>query len=338
MMIASAVLVPRARAAEAEQGSIFAVTEENDLFGSLFLGNHTDRHYTQGLKFTWLGADDEVPRWASDVSETLPRWAMNIDAQNLGYVFGQNIYTPTDLHSNALIRTDRPYGGWLYGGMYLQRRGQTGAAEIPVLENFELDAGMTGRPSLAEAAQVNFHQWFVRWDIPHGWSHQIGFEPGLLLKYERLWSLSPNDQTARYFDLVPHAGVKAGNIETSGNLGGTLRLGWNLPDDFGVQIIDSAASMGGGITAAPQPFAFYIFGGAEGRAVGQNIFLDGNTLRNSASVERIPWVVDFSQGFALRLFRHIELSYTRVVRTHEFVGQRGNDIFGSFDAKAMFDF
>jgi lipid A 3-O-deacylase len=337
-VVASAQLAPRARAATERQGPALAITEENDDFATLLLGKHTDRHYTQGLKFTYLSGDDDRPQWVANMSRTLPRLAIDVGAQNLGCVFGQSMYTPTDLRSNALIRTDRPYAGWLYAGMFLQRRGAAGAAEIPALEDFEIDVGITGLPSLAEAAQVNYHEWFDRNDIPRGWSHQIGTEPGLLLKYERLWRLSPNHQTARYIDLIPHAGAKVGNIEISGNLGATLRGGWNLPDDFGVQPIDSAASPGGGLTPNSPPFAWYLFGGVEGRAVGQNVFLDGNTFRKSPSVERIPWVADFSSGFALHLFRHVELSYTRVIRTHEFVGQHDLDVFGSVGVKAMFPF
>jgi hypothetical protein len=337
-VMTSAGLAPTARATEERQGPIFAVTEENDDFATLFLGNHTDRHYTQGLKLTYLGGDDDLPHWATNMSEALPRVAIDVDARNLGYVFGQNMYTPADLTNSAPIKTDRPYGGWLYGGMYLQRRGYTGTAEIPVQEDFEMDLGITGPPSLAEAIQRNFHELFDPGEIPRGWGHQIKTEPGLLLKYERLWRLSPNDQSAHYVDLIPHAGAKVGNIEISGDLGATLRAGWNLPDDFGVQIIDSPASEGGGITPTSPAFAWYLFGGVDGRAVGHNIFLDGNTFRNSASVDRVPWVADFSSGFAFRLFRHFELSYTRVVRTHEFVGQQRADIFGSFDAKAMFQF
>ncbi|HTS18881.1 MAG TPA: lipid A deacylase LpxR family protein [Verrucomicrobiae bacterium] len=336
--IAAAIMAIRSLAVEVGQGPIFALTEENDLFGTLLAGNNTDRHYTQGLKLTYRGADNDLPQWAGHASEGLPRVALDLEAQNLGYVFGQNIYTPEDLHTNGLIRTDRPYGGWLYVGMYLQRRGLTGADGIPVMEDFEIDAGVTGPPSLAETAQKNFHEWFITNDIPRGWDNQIKTEPGLLLKYERLWRLSPNDQTARYVDVIPHAGVKVGNIEISGDLGTILRAGWNLPDDFGVPIIDSASSDGGGITPNSPPFAWYLFAGVDGRAVGQNIFLDGNTLRNSASVDRVPWVADFSSGFAVRLFRHFQLAFTRVVRTHEFVGQQHDDIFGSFDAKAMFRF
>ena len=68
-----------------------------------------------------------MPGWAAAVSEALPRWAIRTNAQNLGYVFGQNMYTPQNLLTNGLIKTDRPYAGWLYGGVYLQRRGQEAA-------------------------------------------------------------------------------------------------------------------------------------------------------------------------------------------------------------------
>lgn len=323
---------------EDRNGPIFVVTEENDLFSNPFTADHTDRHYTQGLKFTYLSGDDDLPQWAAKVSDALPALGLRVSAQNLGYVFGQNMYTPANLHATMLITNDRPYAGWLYGGVYVQRRGETGNLGIPVEENFEIDLGLTGPGSLAGTIQVAFHREFFSPDIPRGWNNQLAGEPGLLLKYERLWRLSPNRWTARYVDLIPHVGAEVGNIEISGNLGGTLRVGMNLPDDFGVQIIDSPASAGGGITSASQPFAFYAFGSVDGRAVGHNLFLDGNTFRGGPSVERNPWVADLSCGAAVRLFRHVEVSYTRVARTTEFVGQHSYDIFGSVEAKAMFRF
>ena len=159
------------------------------------------------------------------VSRALPPLWIKTSAQNVGYVFGQNIYTPQDIQTNALIKTDRPYGG-----MFLQRRGETGEARIPVLESFEVDSGVTGPDSLAAATQVNFHHWFLASDVPRGWSNQLANEPGLLLKYERLRRLSPNEETARYVDLIPHAGAEVGNVAIFGDLGATLRVGVNLPD------------------------------------------------------------------------------------------------------------
>ena len=336
--MASVMLVPSGSAQDDRQGPIFAATEENDIFSNPFTADHTDRHYTQGLKFTYLGGDDDLPRWAVKTSDHLPLFGIDRSAQNLGYVFGQNMYTPQNLLTNGLIKTDRPYAGWLYGGVYLQRRGTTDTAGIPVQEDFEVDLGVTGHASLAGTMQSSFHGIFDRTQIPKGWNNQVPAEPGLLLKYARLWRLSLNHQSAHYFDLIPHVGVDLGNIQISGNMGGTARLGVNLPDDFGVQIIDSAASADGGITSRSPLFTLYAFGGADGRAVGHNLFLDGSTFRGGPSVERIPWVADLSWGVALGLFRHLEVSYTRVVRTREFVRQHDPDVFGSLEAKAMFWF
>jgi lipid A 3-O-deacylase len=325
-------------AEEEKQGPIFVVTEENDLFSNPFTADHTDRHYTEGLKLTYLGGDDEVPRWASKVAYALPTVGIDVGARNFGYAFGQNLYTPGDLLASAPITTDRPYGGWLYFGAILQRRGVTGNTQIPVIENFEVDLGMTGKASLAEATQENFHRWFFDLDMPRGWHNQLANEPGLLLKYQRLWRLSLNEQTARYLDFIPHVGGDLGNVAIFANLGATLRVGYNLPRDFGVQINDSPASANGGMTSHSAPFGFYLFGGVDGRAVAHNLFLDGNSFRSSASVERMPWVADLICGGAIQIARHFEVSYARVTRTLEFVGQKNADIFGSIRAKAEFRF
>jgi hypothetical protein len=325
-------------AADEKQGPIFVGTEENDLFAGGLFGRHTDRHYTQGLKFLYLGGDDEVPRPAKAVADVIPGWGINVKAEKFGYDFGQNIYTPEDITSRSLITTDRPFAGWLYGGLVLQRLGEVGDARVPVMENFEINLGITGQPSLAEAIQENFHRWAYHMDIPKGWHNQLATEPGLLLKYQRLWRLSLNKELAKYVDLIPHIGGEVGNIEDFGNAGGTFRIGYNLPDDFGAQLNDSPASASGGMTARTPRLSFYGFAGVDGRYVAHNLFLDGNSFRSSPSVERNPWVADLMLGGAIRVCRHFEVSYMRVVRTTEFVGQNDGDRFGSITGKVMFGF
>ena len=325
-------------AEEEKQGPIFAITEENDLYSSPFSADHQDRHYTQGLKLTYLGGDDEMPGWAGKVADVLPRWGIDVSIRNFGYAFGQNMYTPENLRTNALDTHDRPYSGWLYFGAILQRRGVVGDSKIPVMENFEVDLGMTGKASLAETLQENFHRLFDPIQIPKGWHNQLANEPGLLLKYQRLWRLSLDDRTARYVDFIPHAGGELGNVEIFANCGAILRVGYNLPRDFGIQINDSPAAANGGMTPHSAPFGFYVFGGVDGRYVTQNLFLDGNSFRSSPNVERMPWVADLICGGAIQITRHIEVSYTRVTRTLEFAGQENADIFGSLTAKAEFTF
>jgi hypothetical protein len=52
LVLASTVLSPNTQAEEESQGPVSAITEENDLFSNPLTADHTDRHYTQGVKLT----------------------------------------------------------------------------------------------------------------------------------------------------------------------------------------------------------------------------------------------------------------------------------------------
>ena len=317
------------------QDPVFAVTEENDSYGSP-PGPHQDRHYTQGLKFSYLAGDNAFTNATGALSAAIPTFAIDPTAADLGFVFGQNIYTPTDLRLKTPNPHDRPYAGWLYGGVFLQRRGMT-ADSIPVLESLETDLGIVGPGSLAGTMQRSFHH-LRHLHIPQGWEHQLKTEPGLELKYARLWRLTASPESARYCDFIPYIGGNVGNILVAGNIGATARFGWNLPEDFGVPIIDSPYSVNGGLTKDADEFSAYSFVRMEGRAVAHNLFLDGNSFRDGPHVDKEPLVGDLSLGLAVHLFRHIEFSYTHVVRTAEFVHQMNKDQFGSLTLKALFSF
>lgn len=83
---------------------------------------------------------------------------------------------------------------------------------------------------------------------------------------------------------------------------------------------------------APMPispgFGWYVFAGAGGRAVARDIFLDGNTCRDSRSVDREVLVGDLEVGGAV-FWRNVRLSYTFVHRTEEFKTQAEPQQFGS---------
>ena len=329
-----AVAASRA-AVDEPQGAVFAITEENDSLVNTF-GPHQDRHYTQGLKFAYLGGDNDFSNATAAISAVLPTFAIDPTASDLGFVFGQNIYTPMNMQLKNPDPLDRPYAGWLYGGAFLQRRGLT-AGSVPTLENFGVNVGIVGPESLGGTMQTWFHDTF-HFDVPKGWHHQLHTEPGLDLKYARLWRLSMSPESAHYCDLIPYVGGSAGNILVAGNVGATVRAGWDLPNDFGIPINDSAYSVNGGLTTNAPAFSAYGFGRAEGRAVGHNIFLDGNSFQDGPHVNKEPLVADLSFGLSARLFRHVELSYMRVIRTCEFVHQPNRDTFGSITAKVMFSF
>lgn len=323
-------------AAVAEQTGFISVTEENDLFGGLF-GVQQNRHYTQGLKVTAFGGDDFMANYTNAVNHRLPAVGIEPVAADFGLVLvGQNIYTPENLRTAAPIKTDRPYAGWLYGGLVYQRRGEL-TPQLAVMENFEVNLGVVGPDSLAEQAQTTAHRWLGE-DVPNGWHNQIHNEPGLELKYLRSWRYAFTPESARYIDLIGRIGGECGNVFDSVTGGGLMRVGYNLPSDFGQAIIDSPGSVNGGSTrGAPWSF-IYLFGGVDGHAIGRDITLDGNTFEHSASIPKNDIVGDLSWGAAIRIFAHFEVTYTHVTRTQEFHGQRGDDNFGSFTFKGTFAF
>ena len=289
----------------------------------------TDQYYTQGFKLAYLHTDNHVPDWVKNLSETIPALGYAVHANRIGLQAGQDIYTPSDINSANLLPHDRPYAGWLYAGFIFQRLGLT-SSQRPVLENLQLNLGVIGPESLAEEAQAWAHN-----NDPQGWTHQLKTEPGVALQYQRSWLFSPSAyDRARYLDFIPYTGLSLGNVDTSFRAGGIIRLGVNLPDDFGQQTIHSLTTTGGGWsgTRRAERSGFYVYVRAEGRAVGYSTFLNGNLWRDSNSVTPEPLVGEFAGGIALVLPR-FEVTISGVYTTPEFTTQPEYHAYGSLGLK-----
>ncbi len=299
---------------------------ENDI------ASGTDEHYTNGFKLSWLSSDlvdwGQIG-WRKTFVELLPFVNRRDGQKNIGLALGQNIYTPRNTRLVVPDAADRPYGGWLYGELAFVSK--TGA----VSDTVAIQAGLIGPHSLAEDAQRIVHKWA---DIatPRGWDYQLRDEIGVNLVYERRWRLYGRALVQFLgVDLVPHAGASLGNVQTYANAGGTVRVGLNLPSDFGVQLA-RPGSVGGTPTddldprvALDRNFSVFLFGAVDGRAIARDIFLDGNTFRSSRSVTKESFVADFSAGVGAIAGRW-QLTYTQVWRTREFTSQRSNyNNFGS---------
>lgn len=305
--------------AQAVQGPVFTFIEENDLVVD------ADRHYTQGIRLSYLHSDNVFPFGVTNVYSALPQISFQNEIGKFGYAIGQNIYTPGDVDTPERLPHDRPYAGWLYFGLVLQRRGVS-CADHPTQEDFELDLGVIGPWALAKETQVWVHE-----NSPRGWHHQLGNEPGLRLRYQRSVRFRGFTLDSFQGEALPHAGFSLGNVETSARLGATLRVGFHLPDDYGLQTIDSLATAGSGRRQdglSPSRWSVYAFSGAEARVVAYNVFLDGNLFHQSGSVDKEIFVADFKAGLAVA-YRALEIGYTQVWRTHEFRTQEEQDLFGA---------
>ncbi len=244
---------------------------------------------------------------------------------SVGLRLGQSFYTPEDIDDPNLRPLDRPYAAWLYVGAVANW------LRPEHMRTLQLDVGTVGPNAFGEEVQDFVHKNITDSREAQGWRHQIRNEPGILFTYEERWRELPvdidrNGEKIVVFDVLPKLGVNLGNIFTQGSASLTARIGWNLPDDFGppariISVFEAPARR-------ERPLEAYLFVAAEGRGVIRNIFLDGNTVRDSHSVAKEDLVYDLEWGFVAR-YKRFRLTYRRVSRSEEFLLQSGRQRFGS---------
>lgn len=324
--------------AENDDAPVFSVQVENDLFAT-----STDRHYTNGIRLSYLTKAKPCESGEPCLSGLLRRLTSVIPAfrdgeeHRIAYSLGQNMFTPTDITVPEPIPDDRPYAGWLYAGLGFVSKNtfeDSSARNYTRLDRLELNIGVVGPLSAAEAIQKGWHDLF-NFRPPRGWDNQIRNEPGLILLYERQWLFKEKKRIFNYLDveLAPELGAAVGNIYTYGAAGARVRLGSNLPADYGPPRIRPSLP-GSDHFIAGERVSGYLFGAIEGRAIARNIFLDGNTFRDSHSVDKKHFVGDVQLGAAVVAPRYgilppFRLSYTYIWRSKEFKGQDFGDRFGS---------
>jgi lipid A 3-O-deacylase len=301
----------------------------------------TDRYYTSGAKISWSSpdlenlADSPFSRPFLGLFDLLPYINEKAYQKNLLFSIGQNIYTPEDTDTSSLITNDRPYAGYLYLGLGIAWK----TAEVR--NTLVLNVGVVGSWSFARQTQRLVHD--VRGsDHPRGWANQLHNELGLTAVYLRNWRWPRHaNRSGLGWELLPHAGTAVGNVQTYANMGGELRIGLNLPDDFGTSAISPAEStstpVDGALASARSvvDFGLYLFSRVDGRLVAHNIFLDGNTFGESHSVDRNLWVADLSAGVGVN-YKNTKLAYALVYRTEEFKGQKGPQVFGTVSVNFAF--
>ena len=291
------------------ESSTFSILFENDLFGD------TDQQYTNGVQVSWEVPDltryadaERLPAWLLPIVAHLP-WINEPDTQrNVGFSIGQKIFTPNNTQSSDLVADDRPYAGWLCGGLSFTSKTHQR------MDRFEFQFGVIGPAAQGEEAQNFVHD--LR-DLPktRGWSHQLKNEPGLALIYERKWRpLTSSNENGIGYDIITHAGGAIGNVFVYANAPTTV----NDPR-----------------LANTQAYGCYVFAAVTSRLVGRDIFLDGNTFTDNHEVDKEIVVGDLIVGGSV-VFRRYKLSYAQVFRSREFEGQRDKPNFGSVSLSITF--
>ncbi len=300
---------------------IFSLVWENDIFSG------QDQNYTNGVRFAYLSPEANAPEWLEGLADWLP--LAGDGNKRYSIAGGQSLFTPDDIKTAALLPDQRPYAGWLYGSVgALSDTGKT-------LDNVMLTVGIVGPAALGEETQEAVHHWLPNNDDPKGWDNQLQNEVGINLDYERKWrSMFEFSPFGTGVDITPHVAASLGNVTTQATAGATLRIGYDLPQDYGPPRI--RPSMPGSDFFIPtKDIGGYLFATVEGRAVARNIFLDGNTFRDSHSVDKENFVGSLSFGAAITL-EDTRISYTHVLMSEEFETQDEPASFGVVTVSTRF--
>lgn len=331
--LAAAVMTMPAGAARAD-GEVFTLQVENDYFAR---ATNTDRHYTTGVRAAFLSGPLSVPDWLRTVSD-LPTLVLPGPQSPATYRFGvavsQSIFTPDDTEAAALVTDDRPYAGWLHLALSLVATHQ-GSGGPAYQDTVQLEIGVVGPYAQGEAVQNGFHE-LIDQDDSAGWDNQLADEPGINLVFERKWRSAPATWSwaGLESDIIPYATLSLGNVHTYLGTGALVRISTDLLDDFGPPTIRPGMP-GSESFDTKEDLGWYFFAGFGGRVVARDMFLEGNLLSNSHSVTKKHLIGEGQLGFAVAL-GNARLTYTHVLRSPEFRGQKQIDQYGALSLSWAF--
>lgn len=193
----------------------FQINVDNDFF----VPGSTDRWYTNGLRLAWTYKTPPTKStnpWVQTILANARNWDL-IDAEpTLTYSLGQSMYSPRDVSIPLPQPLDRPWGGFLYGGITAQ------AYKGPRFAATEIKAGVTGPLALAGPTQSAWHS-LIGSPQPVGWSQQLAGRPALQVSHTRQYRY-PNfadDQLA----FQTGWGGAIGNLRVYGNANASLIWG-----------------------------------------------------------------------------------------------------------------
>lgn len=293
---------------------------DND--GSILKRNNAqDRHYTNGNAITFA----HQPDWVKGFADTATL-GESFDSTAAGYILGHMIFTPEDISTAQLIRNDRPYAGYLFAGVYLQR------ANDNTFDHAQLDLGVVGPSAYADRFQKDVHD-FLDLDEPKGWDNQLEDEPTAQLTLRRKWRNPLPPIALRGVNLeqqlIPQVELAVGSVYRHVAAGVTWRLGHNLPNDFGPGRLTDVASATG---STPHRRGGYGFLRVAGRIVEHDLFLEGNSYKDSHGVDADTLVGEIQAGVAAYTRYEgwrFNANYSQTFISEQFDGQDGSDAFGS---------
>jgi len=277
---------------QAEESKWFAATLDNDLL----VGN--DNGYTNGIYLSWFEAgyksEDHVPHWLA----TPLSWSLDMESTKTSlqaHSIGQTMVTPQDITIVDPPLNEIPYSGaLLYSYTYI-------AIEEAHADSVATTIGIVGPSSGAEASQKWIHDR-IGSDEPLGWDTQLKDEPVFQLSRARIWRSwsSPNDRK----DLLVLGDAGLGTLSSYVASAMLVRYGSNLSRTFATPLLINNRST----NPAAIEGAWYLYAGARFDYTFNQIFTDGNTFRDSRSIDYDQSQIGLTMGLAYS-WKNVSLTF-----------------------------
>ena len=246
----------------------------------------------------------------------------------LRYGMAHQFFTPDDITIPTLQPDDRPYAGYLSASLDIVNEtliNHTDGDDTRYRNSVGLRIGIVGPSSFGEDLQKLWHKVCSCKD-PQGWDLQLRNELGFIytLSHDRQF-LRNNLSEQWSYDVIGSAQAAIGNIYSGFELGAIVRLGYELKTGWAAKTM---ADIGYDDNGDDSNFGYFLFAGLTGRYVARDIFIDGNTWRDSHSVSRTPFVSDQMLGLGMH-WKRLELRLTVTRRSDQYRTQAGTTRFGS---------
>jgi len=261
-----------------------AATLDNDFFVG------SDNGYTNGLYLSLFDV-----REISSVESIKPDfwvrpllWSITFDDVNTAvnsYTIGQTMNTPRDITVAIPDDQELPYSALLamtnnyvtIGTAYADRIGTT--------------VGIIGPSALGAEVQKLVHE-LIGSDEPLGWETQLKDE--LVFQFSRARAWRSWVSNSGHIDAISTAEFGIGTLRSAVNFGMTLRSGRGLARSYATTLFDSSRTANPGAVNG----GWYLYGGLNGGFIFNQIFTDGNTYRDSRSVDYRSEYIGITAGLA----------------------------------------
>lgn len=272
---------------------------------------NTDFGYTHGGRMSLLYYRGDT----SDSLINIPFTSYKNTNNFISFAYANQMYTPADVNDTKLIKDDRPYAGYAYLELGLHQSTKKD------LDSLTIELGVIGPSSRMDILQNTIHE-MIDVDDSKGWDNQLKDEYIFQLNYMHKWRLKYKDIGKFNSVLVPYSGLNLGNRSIKVSGGALYRIGYNIPSDYGINSLNE-----GGYSSMPthsksivnnnSSWSAYLNLSSGANLIFRDIFLDGNTFKDSHSIDKNPFTAYAMVGITLR-YKHFLIDFFHSYYSKEF--------------------